>query len=108
MHSLRAMHTMTVSELVDHGEAASAPIAHYRRGNGNPSTQNGLQESPDEVPPPPEHAHTDRRPDHVHLNECKARVTTMHLHMDVSDAGASHANASPCEECYVGHFIALS
>ena len=42
-----------ILELVDHGEATSTPVADYGRGNGNPSTQNGLQESPDEVPPPP-------------------------------------------------------
>ena len=34
--------TMAISELVDHGKAASAPVAHNRRGNGNPATQNGL------------------------------------------------------------------
>ena len=42
-----------ILELIDHGEAASTPVAHYGRGNGNPSTQNGLQKGPDEVPPPP-------------------------------------------------------
>lgn len=47
---------MTVLELVDHGEATSTPVADDRWSNSNPATQNGLQEGPDEVPPPPVHA----------------------------------------------------
>jgi len=50
---------MSLSELVDHGETASTPIAHNRRSDGNPPTQNRLQEGPYEVPPPPAHMHAD-------------------------------------------------
>lgn len=48
---------MPSSELVNHSEATSSPLAHYGRADSNPSTQNGLQEGPDEVPPPPVHAY---------------------------------------------------
>lgn len=44
---------MAILELVDHGETSSTPVAHNRRGNGNPATQYGLQGCPQEVPPPP-------------------------------------------------------
>lgn len=50
--------TMPIFELVDHGEAASTPVSHDWRGNGNPATQNGLECCPQEVPPPPEHSCT--------------------------------------------------
>lgn len=50
--------TMPIFELVDHSKPASTPIAHNGGGNGNPPTQDGLQEGPYEVPPPPAHMHT--------------------------------------------------
>jgi len=37
---------MSIPELIDHGEAASAPVADNRRGDGNPAAQNGLQSRP--------------------------------------------------------------
>jgi len=49
LHSLSrkcAWHTMSIPELIDHGEAASAPVADNRRGDGNPAAQNGLQSRP--------------------------------------------------------------
>ena len=49
---------MSIFELVDHGESTGTPVAHNWGRNGNPPTQDGLQEGPYEVPPPPAHMHT--------------------------------------------------
>lgn len=66
---------MTVPELVDHCEATSTPVAHNRWSNGDPATQNGLQEGPDEVPPPP-------------ASVCTPDVNK-HIDIIMHDAGAS-------------------
>ena len=57
---------MSIPELIDHGEAASAPVADNRRGDGNPAAQNGLQSRPQEVPPPP----TDTLTRDLHVRPC--------------------------------------
>ena len=37
---------MSVPELINHGEAAGAPVADNGWSDGNPATQNGLQGCP--------------------------------------------------------------